>query len=304
MKVSVVMTTFNGEKYLMEQLDSLRLQSCAVDEVLIFDDGSTDKTHVIVENYIMNYKLLTWKFTRNVRNLGWRKNFVGAFEKTIGDIIFPCDQDDIWHKDKIESMKKIMEAHLEIQLLASNYNIFRVDRNKDNLRYYLDDGTLEKVNLSFYNIYNARPGCVYCFRKNHFMKYRSLWNEMLGHDDFLWKITLLEGSLYIFHKCTTEYRRHSANTTQLLHSKSNRIKENDSYKQFFEEYLGYSLTLSDTVRRFLEKEIRFCKIRKRILEKNSIIALFSAIPMYKLYKTRRHFLGDIAIILMPSLFKE
>ena len=304
MNVSVVMTTYNGEKYLVEQLDSLRKQSFAVNEVLFFDDRSIDSTQDIIEKYIETYKLSEWKFTRNVTNLGWRRNFIYAFEKASGDIIFPCDQDDIWHHDKIENMVKIMETHPEINLLASNYNIFRVDGNMDNMRYYLDDETLEKVNLSFHNIYNARPGCVYCFRKNHFMKYKSLWNEVLGHDDFLWKISLLDGSLYIFNKCTIEYRRHSTNTTQLIHSKANRIKENNSYKQLFEACQHYSLSKSNTVKRFLKKEIRFCNIRKRILEDSSLMALLCAVPMYKLYKTRRHFLGDIAIILRPSLFEE
>lgn len=57
MNVSVVMTTYNGEKYLVEQLDSLRKQSFAVNEVLFFDDRSIDSTQDIIEKYIETYKL-------------------------------------------------------------------------------------------------------------------------------------------------------------------------------------------------------------------------------------------------------
>ena len=100
------MTTYNGERFLPEMLESLRNQTRKIDELLIFDDGSTDSTVCLIENYIDKYGLENWKIRQNEINLGWEKNFVQGLNQAKGDVIFPCDQDDIWHTDKIEKMTK------------------------------------------------------------------------------------------------------------------------------------------------------------------------------------------------------
>ena len=117
MKTSVVMSTYNGEEYIIEQLDSLRNQSRPADEVLIADDCSTDNTVDIVRNYIKKNNLTTWKLVVNKQNKGWRRNFMEAMWSTSGDLVFPCDQDDIWRLDKIEIMTKLMGDNSQIQLL-------------------------------------------------------------------------------------------------------------------------------------------------------------------------------------------
>ena len=65
MKMSIVLTTYNGGKYILEQLESIRCQTCQVDEVLIFDDGSTDRTPELVIKYIKENNLVNWLFTVN-----------------------------------------------------------------------------------------------------------------------------------------------------------------------------------------------------------------------------------------------
>ena len=84
MKISVVVSVFNGEKYISEQLDSLRQQTRRPDEVLLFDDGSSDKTPQIVADYITKYSLANWKYTRNPENKGWRRNFMDGMWAEIG----------------------------------------------------------------------------------------------------------------------------------------------------------------------------------------------------------------------------
>lgn len=68
MKTSVVMTTYNGERFLPEMLESLRNQTRKIDELLIFDDGSTDSTVCLIENYIDKYGLENWKIRQNEIN--------------------------------------------------------------------------------------------------------------------------------------------------------------------------------------------------------------------------------------------
>lgn len=73
--VSVVMATYNGEKYIETQLASIRSQTHQPDEVLICDDGSTDATVALVAAFIDRYQLHNWTVEVNPHNLGWKRNF-------------------------------------------------------------------------------------------------------------------------------------------------------------------------------------------------------------------------------------
>ena len=124
MKISIVLSTYNGSQYIEEQLDSLRNQTYTVDEVLISDDCSQDNTVQIIETYIKKYELLNWELEVNEKNCGWRKNFMNLITSAMGDIVFTCDQDDIWSADKIQKMTQIMEENPEVLLLVSQYTEF------------------------------------------------------------------------------------------------------------------------------------------------------------------------------------
>ena len=129
MRISIAMTTYNGADYLLEQLESLRTQSLMADEVIIVDDCSTDNTVDLLNMYIQKYHLDNWILIKNSSNIGWRKNFRKALQKTTGDVVFLCDQDDIWNKDKISLMVKEFHKSPSIELLASNYEILDFGRN-------------------------------------------------------------------------------------------------------------------------------------------------------------------------------
>lgn len=102
--VSVVMCTYNGEKYLYEQLESLANQTFMPYELIIQDDGSTDGTIEIINQYKRLHPELNIKLYRNIKNLGFNRNFFSAILKAKGDYIACCDQDDIWEPYKIEVM--------------------------------------------------------------------------------------------------------------------------------------------------------------------------------------------------------
>ncbi len=89
MKASVVMATYNGEKYIIEQLDTIRLQTITPDEVIICDDCSTDTTVRLVVEYIEQYGLQnSWKIIQNDFNLGYAGNFHKAADMAQGEFIF------------------------------------------------------------------------------------------------------------------------------------------------------------------------------------------------------------------------
>lgn len=119
MKVSLVMAVYNGEKYLIEQLDSIRKQTYLIDEVILIDDVSTDNSYELIHQYIDGYKLINWKLIKNENNLGYRKNFKKGLEIVDGDIIFLSDQDDRWHLNKIEVMVEKMSQSTILSLASS-----------------------------------------------------------------------------------------------------------------------------------------------------------------------------------------
>jgi len=101
MNLSVVVTTYNGEKYIQEQIDSILNQTRVPDEVIVLDDGSTDETLDILIDYENNHPSI-FDIKINDRNLGVTKNFEKGIRVSNGDAIFLCDQDDVWHPKKVE----------------------------------------------------------------------------------------------------------------------------------------------------------------------------------------------------------
>lgn len=97
--VSIAMATYNGEKYLRQQLDSIYKQTYKNIEVIVTDDCSSDKTTEILQEYRQLYGL---KYYVNDINLGYAKNFERAASLCSGDLIAFSDQDDIFLPDKIE----------------------------------------------------------------------------------------------------------------------------------------------------------------------------------------------------------
>ena len=169
MKISLVMATYNGAKYLNEQLDSIKNQTLKLDEVIIVDDVSTDDTSYLVEKYISNHQL-NWMFIKNEKNLGYKGNFKKGLAHASGDVIFLCDQDDIWHLDKVERMVEALKNHLEIKALASSFNFvdgqgkpFSIEQKKgyanQNLLHKDVIDEIERVDLSLVKITNFSQGC-------------------------------------------------------------------------------------------------------------------------------------------------
>jgi glycosyltransferase involved in cell wall biosynthesis len=110
--VEVLLCTYNGEPYIAEQLDSILSQSRPVQAISIYDDGSTDATLDTVGGHITRAAAAGTVITvhRNARNLGWIENFAQAIQQSSGDILFLCDQDDIWHADKVAVLVEALAA--------------------------------------------------------------------------------------------------------------------------------------------------------------------------------------------------
>ena len=102
--VSVALTTYNGEKYIAEQLESIIKQSYPVYEIIISDDASKDDTVNIVKQYKKNYPNII--LLENTKNVGLNQNFERAIRKCSGQLIAICDQDNIWKEEFLEKIIK------------------------------------------------------------------------------------------------------------------------------------------------------------------------------------------------------
>lgn len=117
--LSVALCTYNGSKYIHEQIASILHQTKPVDEIVVCDDGSTDNTLEIIEGFrqVRNPDI---RIYRNEKKLGVRLNFQKAIGLCKGDVIFLSDQDDIWHPDKVKTICDYFSAHEEVDVAFSD----------------------------------------------------------------------------------------------------------------------------------------------------------------------------------------
>jgi len=104
-KISVIIATYNGSKYIKSLLESIEKQTKTPFEVILSDDCSKDNTKYIIREFTKNVKMPV-KFLENDQSLGYAANFMLAASKAEGDVVAFCDQDDVWAPEKLEVCSK------------------------------------------------------------------------------------------------------------------------------------------------------------------------------------------------------
>lgn len=303
MKLSIVMTTYNGIRYIEEQLESIVNQERKADEVLIFDDGSNDGTPEFIEKYIIKNKLNnTWKVVVNEENKGWRRNFVEGIWSSTGDLVFPCDQDDIWHKDKLKVMEDIMINNPQIKVLTTNvtnlYDNSKREQSSD------QNEKLEKVSWAKHIFKVDAPGCVFCIRKEIVEKSKDYYNLEYAHDDYFWKLGLFADGLYNYNKDMIDYRRHDDSTFSVEVRKNRnseaRIKWINMALDYCKDLTDYvkdddTITEKDKKLKIIKRNRKYLNIRNKFYKTGNPL-LIVPMSMYKdCYLQSRQLLGDIYI---------
>jgi glycosyltransferase involved in cell wall biosynthesis len=121
------MCTYNGAAYLAEQLDSLSAQTRLPNELVVCDDSSTDKrTREIVTDFARHAPFPVRLFV-NKQNLGSRQSFEQAIRRCRGEIIFLCDQDDVWREDKLALIEREFSSRPQTGMVFSDAEL--VDEN-------------------------------------------------------------------------------------------------------------------------------------------------------------------------------
>jgi glycosyltransferase involved in cell wall biosynthesis len=143
MTISIALATYNGEKYLQGQLDSIALQTRLPDEMIICDDGSTDSTAQIVSKFSMDAPFRV-VFLRNEVRLGSIKNFEKVISLCTCDVIALCDQDDIWVPEKLDRQMAMLERDGELGGVFSDaYLIDQQSRRTGGRLWEVNEFTLD-----------------------------------------------------------------------------------------------------------------------------------------------------------------
>lgn len=282
---SVLLSTYNGEKYLTEQLDSIKNQTKRVDEVIIKDDCSTDGTVALIEQYIDDYKLDNWKILINKTNLGWKKNFVSMLEYVNTDYFFFCDQDDIWYHDKVENMMKIVSKNEQIEVLLSDFYPFYENGKEPKRNKKLSGHTIKYSQNNF--LLNRYPGCTMCLKKSVIPIYNKFWNDLIPHDSFAMLYGLASESVYLYDCFTMYYRRHSSTATHSsVNNRIERIHETDYYIKLLKLYKKMSNNSKTN------DVSNWISIRRNALIRKKPIILLKNLKYLKLYWSINTYIMD------------
>ena len=210
-KNSIAMATYNGEKFIKEQIDTILENMDFYDELVISDDGSTDNTINIINSYIKKDKRI--KLVKGPGK-GVKRNFMNAINNTSGKYIFLSDQDDIWAKNKIKTIDKVFED-TGCNVVVHNATI--IDKN---LQPYKTDffGFRKSKPGIIRNIYKNRYiGCCMAFRRELIDKIMPIPDNIEMHDQWIGIIGEIYGKNIFINECLIKYRRHDNNVSKMEH---------------------------------------------------------------------------------------
>lgn len=215
--IEIIMGTYNGEKYIKEQIDSILKNTWKQWRLWICDDGSTDATKDIVAEYERQYpEQIFWK--PNVQNKGAAINFLDATRKMQGDFVMYCDQDDYWLPDKIETTLKEMKAAEEkygkqipitvftdARVVDENLNVIAESFHRSNKL------ATNQLDLPYMLMENKIMGCTMMLNRSLVEKLNSFPKKIRMHDWWVGLIASAFGKIVYLDKPTLLYRQHTAN---------------------------------------------------------------------------------------------
>jgi len=203
------MCTFNGARFLNEQLKTIVSQDWPADEVIIIDDASTDETFAILKKWELKFSGL-FKIYQNDKNLGYNRNFEKAISLCSGDLIAIADQDDIWLQDKLSSLvplfndQEVLLAHgASVTLKNGRLHFFSGQLN----RYHLFEGNDSRRLF----LLNQISGHNMMFRKSLAVSAFPLPLH-LSYDWWLAVQATAAGKIKAVHRYLVYHRKHGSNT--------------------------------------------------------------------------------------------
>lgn len=203
---SICMATYNGEKYIQQQIESILNQMNETDEIIISDDGSFDRTLNIIDYYMKiddRIKLIKGP------KMGFSCNFGNAMLYAKKEIIIFSDQDDIWKINKIDSIYEKFSKYPNCTTVLHNMETFTDDIGIDTHRLYINyhSGFLKNFIKSSY------WGCCMAVKRSFVNSFLPLREYCVGHDQLIGLMSEKFGETVYIEEKLIKHRLHDSNTS-------------------------------------------------------------------------------------------
>lgn len=313
MKISVIIGTYNGSKFLERQIQSIFNQTVLPHEIILLDDKSTDNTiEVLKKMESICPKSIKYNIVSRDKNLGYINNFIdGIINYSKGDITFLCDQDDIWDNKKIEKISNFF-TDSNIQVIHSNTSIIDIDDQliKKNIQNYKEqlysislETMIKKVNY---------PGMALAFRTEYIKRKleKIIRTDIVlpTHDWLICCLAASQNNLYLTNEILSYRRNTGENVALRLGDK--RISTTDKRIEGIELYLNYYILVKKLKEKniininFDIKKYELCaNSRIEYLKNKKITEWILEIKNIRYYPSKKAYLGD-GILLFKSLKKN
>jgi glycosyltransferase involved in cell wall biosynthesis len=243
MTISVALCTYNGAKFIQEQLGSILSQETPVQEIVICDDASTDGTLAILKKYQNDYPKIIRVF-ENRENLGYVLNFEKALSLCTKDINFLCDQDDVWYPNKVSETLHFFKKNPEVDLVAHNLNLSDSAMHQtfwDLKNFKPTENALERKELLQQLLIegNVFPGMSVAIRKELLHLYLPLQkvDAMMIHDFEMIVKSLRDEKFGIIDKVLAMYRKHDEQSIGYKEIKGKKINNQTKIHVLSQHYL-------------------------------------------------------------------
>jgi glycosyltransferase involved in cell wall biosynthesis len=284
--VSIALCTYNGAKYLREQLDSLLAQTHTNLEIVAVDDCSTDATWSILKEYEQRDSRV--RPVANPCNLGFRRNFERAISLCRGEFVAPCDQDDVWLPEKISSLLRAIGAHP-----LAYCDSALIDEQGFPLGVSMSDivAMISTDDPAVFAAGNCVSGHAMLFRRELIARALPV-PDCFFHDWWLAAVAASCGGIVYCPTALVRYRYHGSNVTDILGERPSRRFPGHRWTQIqnFRERLEHLAKLSEKSRDFLDR-LRDLWIAREEQWFSMSLAWFisrNRSRIYALRKRRRH----------------
>lgn len=225
-KVAILMSTYNGQEYMQQQIDSILDQTYLNLTLYIRDDGSSDNTIKIIEKYVKQDPRIVFLKKSSNQNMGPQASFFELLKHVNADYYMFSDQDDIWEPTKVEkSLEKMKAAEDKYGNIPINVftNLLVVDNNLNKIEL-MNPADLEVSFLSLL-FHNVITGCTMLINNElkSKIKFEQLdYHNTLMHDWWIALVAALFGKNIYLNEATIRYRQHGDNTVGM--NKHNTVK--------------------------------------------------------------------------------
>ena len=220
LKISIAMATYNGAKYLQAQLESFVAQTERPTELVVCDDRSTDETVSILQRFSAAAPFSV-RIYQNASNLGFVQNFARAISLCGGDLIFLSDQDDVWLSHKLEIISDSFKARDQPLVVINDAEL--MDSDGERLGITKSGQTRSAGSASEDMI----TGCCTAFRADLRSVVLPIPNDFGSHDEWIHGLARPIGKRTFLPEVLQLYRRHDANVSNSVTSKTHRISWRD-----------------------------------------------------------------------------